>query len=357
MNAPQSAQKPWVVVVGGFLGAGKTSLILAASRLLAQGGVRSAVILNDQGKELVDTRHAEMRGITSGEVTGGCFCCKFSELIAEMEKMRSLAPDVIFAEPVGSCTDLVATVLSPLLQEFDSYRIAPLTVLVDPARTAALLSSGADANAAFLFRKQLQEADLVCMTKTDIFPDAVAIPDTETRYVSAKTGQGVLEWMDEILSGSFRAAARTLDIDYEQYARAEAALAWLNLSFTFEPESPTTSALVIGPFMDRLDDALTAAAIPIAHLKIMDSSPAGWLKAATCANGEEPILEGDLAASPTNTHELVLNLRATGSPIHVREIVEKQLKYFVGKTYRVRLDCFSPAPPKPEGKALRPTPR
>jgi Ni2+-binding GTPase involved in maturation of urease and hydrogenase len=321
--------------------------------MLAQKGLRSAVILNDQGNELVDTRHAEISGITSSEVTGGCFCCKFSELLAAMDRVKSHAPDVIFAEPVGSCTDLVATVLSPLLQEFDSYRIAPLTVLVDPARAAMLLSSDADANAAFLFRKQLQEADLVCMTKSDIYPDIAVIPDIETRYLSAKTGRGIQEWLDEILSGSFGAGAKTLEIDYEQYARAEASLAWLNLSFRFEPESPMTPASAIGPFMDHLDDALTLAGISIAHLKLMSNSPTGWLKAAICANGQGPMVEGDLDASPANVHDLVLNLRATGSPLRVQQIVEGGMKCFAGKTHHLQLDCFSPAPPKPERRVVR----
>ena len=352
MNSFQS-QRPWVVVVGGFLGAGKTSLILAAARLLAERGLRSAVILNDQGDELVDTRHAEVSGMASGEVTGGCFCCKFSELISAIEKIKSHAPDVIFAEPVGSCTDIVSTVLAPLLEEFDRYRIAPFTVLVDPARAAALLRKNAEPNAAFLFRKQLQEADLVCMTKTDVYSDFAEIPHAEIRYISAKSGKGVQEWLDEILSGSYTAGTKTLDIDYEQYARAEAALAWLNLSFTFEPEVPVTPASAIGPFMDRLDDALTEAGIPIAHLKLMSSSSAGWLKAAICANGQGPTVEGDLDASPAKKHDLLLNLRVSGSPTQVQQIVEKQLEYFAGKTHHMRLDCFSPAPPKPERKIAR----
>jgi len=350
MNSFQSAPKPWVVVVGGFLGAGKTSLILAAARVLAQKGVRSAVILNDQGDELVDTRFAEKHGIPSGEITGGCFCCKFSELTDAMQKVRSHSPDVIFAEPVGSCTDLVATVLSPLLQEFDSYRIAPFTVLVDPARAALLLSDDAEPNASFLFRKQLQEADLVCMTKSDLDPDSASISDIKTRYLSAKTGSGVQEWLDETLSGDLRAGTKTLEIDYEQYARAEAALAWLNLSFTFQPKCPGTPASVIGPFMDYLDEALTAAAIPIVHLKMMVTSPAGWLKAAICANGEEPSIEGDLDASPASVHDVIVNLRATGSPAQVQQIVERELGHFVGSLHNSRLECFSPAPPNPERK-------
>ncbi|QNI32709.1 hypothetical protein H7849_01440 [Alloacidobacterium dinghuense] len=354
MNAPLQVKRPWIVVVGGFLGAGKTSLILTAADLLARKGFRSAVTLNDQGSELVDTRHAEMRGITSGEVTGGCFCCKFSELIGVMDKIRGHSPDVIFAEPVGSCTDLVATVLSPLLQEFGSYRIAPLTVLVDPARVAVLFTSDGDNDNAFLFRKQLQEADLVCITKSDINQrDVAPISNIKTRYVSAKTGQGVQAWLDEILSGDLIAGAKSLEIDYERYAQAEASLAWLNLSFSFEPETPFTPASVIGPFMDHLDHALTAADIAIAHLKIFGNSSSGWLKAAICANGEEPVVEGDLDASPAPIHEVVLNLRATGDPAQVRDVVEEQLQYLAGKRYHERLDCFSPAPPKPERRNLR----
>jgi G3E family GTPase len=42
-------------------------------------------------------------------------------------------------------------------------------VLVDPARATALLSPDADPDLAFLFEKQLQEADLVCMSKADLF--------------------------------------------------------------------------------------------------------------------------------------------------------------------------------------------
>jgi G3E family GTPase len=94
--------KPWIAVVGGFLGAGKTTLILAATAELERRGIRSAVVLNDQGNELVDTRYAMHNGVQSGKVTGGCFCCKLSDLLRVMEELRAYDLDVIFAEPVGS---------------------------------------------------------------------------------------------------------------------------------------------------------------------------------------------------------------------------------------------------------------
>jgi G3E family GTPase len=78
--------RPWIVLVGGFLGAGKTSLILAASKVLLARGVRCAVILNDQGDELVDTRHVAQRGVASREVTGGCFCCRYSDLVSVIDE-------------------------------------------------------------------------------------------------------------------------------------------------------------------------------------------------------------------------------------------------------------------------------
>ena len=82
-------KRPWIVIVGGFLGAGKTSLILVAARLLEQRGMRCGVILNDQGDELVDTQHADAQGIMAREVTGGCFCCRLSGLIEVIEELRS----------------------------------------------------------------------------------------------------------------------------------------------------------------------------------------------------------------------------------------------------------------------------
>ncbi len=162
--------KPAVIFVGGFLGAGKTTLILAAARELKQRGMRCAAILNDQSDALVDTQLAELHGVPSGEVTEGCFCCRLSDLTTQLDAMRAYAPDVIFAEPVGSCTDISATVLHPLLDD-GAYRVAPLTVLVDPSVQRRCMRENADGDIAFLFRKQLEEADLVCMTKSDLYPN------------------------------------------------------------------------------------------------------------------------------------------------------------------------------------------
>ena len=130
-------------------------------------------------------------------------------------------------------------------------------------------------------------------------------------------------------------------------------MAWLNLSFAHESAVPATPAQALGPFLDSLEQSLTAAGIQIVHLKMFCNSATGWLKAAICANGEEPKVEGQLDASPTLRHELLLNLRAKGDPEEVRRIVAGQVLRLDGEVSDVRLDCFSPAPPKPERRVTK----
>jgi hypothetical protein len=255
------------------------------------------------------------------------------------DQLRAHSPDVIFAEPVGSCTDLSATILQPIQQAYsDAFQLAPLTVLVDPGRIHD------DQDIAFLFEKQLEEADLVCYTKSDLYPDPPRAPNT--RQISARTGQGVAAWLDEVMSGEL--GGTILDIDYDRYAQAEAALAWLNAEADLRCDPPLSPAMLLGPFLDTLDRELTGARIAIVHLKALDHTAEGSLKAALCANGEEPSVEGALDASPSASHRLLLNLRASSAPDPVGAIVLRAMEALPGRLSAFRLNCFSPAAPKPE---------
>jgi hypothetical protein len=345
--------RPTVIFVGGFLGAGKTTLILAAARELKRRGMRSAAILNDQSNALVDTQLAELHGMPSGEVTAGCFCCRLSDLTAQLEAMRAHAPEVIFAEPVGSCTDISATVLHPLLAQRPAYRLAPFTVLVDPLRATELLSADADENIAFLFHKQLQEADLVCVTKSDLQVCCPELGAPHVRQISARCGQGVAAWLDEVLAGELSAHKDVLEIDYERYAQAEAALAWLNFRGVFQAHVPVSPAMVLGPWFDGLDRSLTEAEIRIVHMKAMAGASTGYVKAAVCGNMQEPVVEGVLDASPSLHHELTLNIRAVGEPDRITAIVEIELRRLDGRFKEEAMRCFRPAAPRPERRVLR----
>ena len=307
--------KATVAIVGGFLGAGKTTLILKAARVLADRGVRVAAVMNDQGHDLVDAELARHNGVDAGQVGGGCFCCRFPDLVDALEGLEQRGAQVIFAEAVGSCTDIVATTLRPLLRDWGHrFRVAPLTVLVHGK------PEGPDLE--FLFEHQVAEADLVV--------DRAVDPEW---------------WLAELLRDGVAAGARPVVVDYGRYAQAEAALGWLNARVRLRTRPALSPAMVVGPLVEALDQATSAAGIRIVHLKVLDQCATGYVKAALTANGEEPVVEGALAASPSAGHEVLLNLRALGSPEELRAIVERAFD-----THRAEwraLEAFRPAPPVP----------
>ena len=128
-----------------------------------------------------------------------------------------MRPDVIFAEPVGSCLDLAATVLRPVLRdEAAPFPVAPLTVLVDPAR-ARQLAGTRMSDLAYLFRHQLDEADIVCLTKSDAGVRAArvvgpsfssGILDGVAGHASARRrGRVSSPWLDHVLAPSASAGS------------------------------------------------------------------------------------------------------------------------------------------------------
>lgn len=347
-------QRPVLALVGGFLGAGKTTLILRAAQMLQQQGTRVAVITNDQDEGLVDTRLVEAHGVGAREVAGACFCCRFSNLIEVARQLTVFQPEVIFAEPVGSCVDISATILQPLKAWHDGqWRLAPYTVLVDPARARDLH----EPDVAFLFRHQVAEADILCLAKCDEPHEEPPLPVPFDFRLSAATGAGVRDWLEEILRGNRLAGARILDVDYARYAEAEAALGWLNLQVDLKLPRALGPAAVAGPLLDSIDRRLTQAGIRIAHLKVFDRASTGYVKAGLCANGGEPVPDGDLTASPARRHELAVNLRALGDPQHLRAIVDAALGEFGAAVTLRHAGVFRPAAPRPEHRFPHPPQR
>lgn len=335
--------RAWIVPVGGFLGAGKTTLILAAAKLLADQGKRCAAILNDQGDHLVDTGWLRASNVPAAEVAGACFCCRFSDLMEKLESLAEFQPEVIFIEPVGSCTDLSATVLQPLKRHFrGQFQLAPLTVLVDPQTQLN------DPSISFLFNNQSAEADLVVFSKCDVAQQSPAVFVNDARSLSARSGQGVAAWLDEIFSGSITVGSKLLDIDYAAYARAEAALTWLNWTVSIELKHPLSPAELLGPFLDRLQSSLARSEYQLVHLKALDHTPTTYLKAAFVGDADEPQVEGDLMASPELSHRIRLNLRAVADPEGLRSLFESSLLGLPGARHAEMLQCFSPSAPEPE---------
>src|SRR5947208_17022151 len=159
-------------MIGGFLGAGKTTTVARLARHYWYRGQRVGLVTNDQAQELVDTNSLRAQGFPVEEVAGACFCCRFDDLVGQVGRLQqNERPDVILAEPVGSCTDLVATVVQPLRDLYgDRFEVAPYPVLFKPSHGLKILrgeGGGFSAKAAYIFRKQLEEADAIVVNRID----------------------------------------------------------------------------------------------------------------------------------------------------------------------------------------------
>src|SRR6516165_8044062 len=193
------------IMLGGFLGAGKTTAMARLARFYMDRGQRVGIVTNDQAQDLVDTYSLREQGFPVEEVAGACFCCKFNDLLDKVGTLEAhQRPHVILAEPVGSCTDLVATVVQPLKDLYGArFSVAPYAVLFKPSHGLRILRNeaggGFSPKAAYIFRKQLEEADAIAINRIDYTAPAQLdelidlvrrnYPGTPVLPISARTGE------------------------------------------------------------------------------------------------------------------------------------------------------------------------
>ncbi|MBI5725807.1 MAG: hypothetical protein HZA50_17740 [Planctomycetes bacterium] len=300
-----------LILAGGFLGSGKTTLLARAAERLSARGLRVGLITNDQAANLVDTELLRQAGREVKEVSGACFCCTFNKLLYVCDNLiNSHHPDVIIGEPVGSCTDLSATVLQPL-KKFcsDRFDLAPYSVLVDPDKLQESLAVGQTHDIVqavrYIYRKQIQEADLVVINKIDALPagrlDEIkaaienAFPGTPIIAMSALNGTGVDEWLDRMMSGGF-AGGRIVEVDYEIYADGEAALGWLNAAVELSAQSPADWKAFAMEFLAQSQAEIRRTGGEIAHFKILLTAAGVKLQANLTSNSAEPMVQENQVA-------------------------------------------------------------
>lgn len=331
------------VLVSGFLGAGKTTSMRAIGERLTQEGYTVGMITNDQASGLVDTTILDDTDGRVEEIAGGCFCCNFGDLMDAAQSILDEGVDVLLCEPVGSCTDLVATVVNPLQSMYaDEFAVGPLTAILDPSRVRSYLDEGEAAlpeEVRYIFRLQVEEADLIVLNKTDTLDDAETerlvselsdrVGDRPVFPVSAKQGTGVPQWMSLLIDGfdaddSFQfdgevgGDGRALtDIDYDTYAEGEAKLGWVNLTISLS--GPFEATAFRDRLMDEIRPRVREEEIEVAHLKYTISAAGDLCHANLTSTTERPGFGGtDLGR--VDAGELVFNARAVGDPEEIQTV-------------------------------------
>lgn len=320
------------VMIGGFLGAGKTTAVGKLAHHLVQQGRKVGLITNDQAGGLVDTRLLRGQGFATEEIAGGCFCCRFNTLVDAATRLNEAGrPDVFIAEPVGSCTDLVATVTYPLRRMYgDNFLIAPLSVLVDPIRARRVLGldagGGFSSKVTYIFKKQLEEADVIVMSKTDLLTREQQVeleaalkrefPKAGIFAISARDGTGLDEWFAHI-THSEQQARRVMDVDYDMYADGEALLGWLNATVGVQAVDEFDANDFLKSLAGQVHQRLRQHEAEVAHFKMTfspDDSLSGELASINLVRNDHVPELGMELEEPTEGGQLIINLRAEAAP-------------------------------------------
>jgi len=357
-------------MIGGFLGAGKTTAVSRLAKHLADEGLRVGLITNDQGRNLVDTAMLRSQGFATEEIPGGCFCCRFNSLVDASQRLTTTTrPEMFIAEPVGSCTDLVATVTYPLRRLYgDNFTVAPVSVLVDPIRALRVFGLEKGGNFSekvlYIYLKQIEEADLVVISKRDVLDEArleslrqaieAKFPGKEILAVSARDGTNLDGWFARITSAE-QVARTAMEVDYQVYADGEALLGWLNCTVQVAARQAFDADLFLKELAGAIRKRLKSVKAEVAHLK-MTLSPNASLTGEIAAvnlvrNDFVPELSFHLE-EPVTSGQLIINLRAEAAPDVLGAVVREGLAAAPKKfpTLRATLDHlehFRPGKPTP----------
>ena len=353
------------IMIGGFLGAGKTTLIANLAKRFQAEGKHVCVVTNDQAAGLVDTELLKSQGLEVNEVAGSCFCCNFNGLTDAMDEFETRRrPDVILAEPVGSCTDLIATIALPMMERLGGKFIhRPYAVVLKPShgkRILSGLSGGFSEKAEYIFRKQLEESEIILVNRIDELSSedveqleshlAEQYPGRRVICLSAKTGENI-----DALYGAFQAEASvrntTMDVDYDVYADGEAELGWLNATVNFDStgEGFALDELAKG-LVERLRLGLRERDAEPGHLKVLCSSELD-VSVANLIDSESATMLSVSSEVKTKHARAIINARVRMAPEELTDQVNAAVsavaKQLGTKATTQQLESFRPGRPTP----------
>jgi len=186
--------------IAGFLGSGKTTLIIRLGKELGKAGKKVAIIVNEVGEVGVDGSVIEAFGLRSVELTEGCICCSLSGSLQNTLRIisKEYKPDIILIEPTGlALPSKVNTIIRTSMVEFDrNISVA----LVDAFRAERLFNEMRQ-----FFSRQISGVDIIAINKVDLVPPErikeiegmirELNPKPPLVHISAKEGEGVRELM------------------------------------------------------------------------------------------------------------------------------------------------------------------
>ncbi|MFP4655696.1 MAG: CobW family GTP-binding protein [Methanohalobium sp.] len=153
-----------VIIIGGFLGSGKTTTLLNLGKHLTDNGQKVAIIVNEIGEIGIDGDTITNSGMITKEITNGCICCTLKiNMEYTLENLyNEFGPDTVIIEPTGLAFP------NQIKHDLENMNIgnlsfAPIVTLVDGSRFKAEVNQIPK-----FVLSQIEEADILGINKNDI---------------------------------------------------------------------------------------------------------------------------------------------------------------------------------------------
>ncbi len=351
-------------IIGGYLGSGKTTLATAlAKELKERYGKSTAIVTNDQGNVLVDTQYVKDAGFDVAEVLGGCFCSKFPEFVKNARTLVAMGrPDVIIAEPIGTSTNVLSSVVAPLRSIYpDEFEVAPLVVVVDGTRGEEMLERptgfGLGSKSRIIPLNQVHDAEVILVSKCDLISkrqveDVVKMLETEAPGAeiipySARTSTNI-DRIVQLMVSTRQSQKQPRPDDPAIFAVEKASMGWYNLAGKLYVTRLDLSDFVTSMLRE------VAEAFPsrmMGHVKLIVTSPGAAVKMS--------LVEGQIQVEGLRggrylqgEGRMVVNARINTSPEEMRRVfdgaVTSSCKRFQVELTEKMTSCFSPRPEVPD---------
>ena len=349
------------MVTSGFLGAGKTTSMIAFAREIKRRGLGNpAIIANDLGAgNIVDAEFCAAAGVMTLPVSGACICYQHENLVGKIHQLEAAGADIIFSDIPGCGIGARDHVYMELEEkEQGEFHLMPFTCIVDPERIRMIMPEQADINLPeemkFLLDAQMAEADLIVLNKTDTISEAEAqricefitdiYPKTPVMTMSAMKGTGVGEVADYLLENRSVAEHREIGYESQAFIDAENRLSWFNTRVYMQQREDRNLDfnIVIGDIFEGIREGLKKHDSNVPHLKMFaadsEEELTDFFKASM--TGVDYDVEYDRRLQRRySALSLIINARCAADPVVMADIVDDAVEA-VSDKYNMKVRTF-----------------
>ena len=339
-------------VISGFLGAGKTTLMMSLTRRYSEHYAKAAMISNDLGEGvlLADHRLAQLGGCRASQITGECICFCLDLLTESLNTRWAEGCELVVSDIPGFGAGAQEHVYHGLAERYPGqFELAPFTVLIEPGKLA-LLREGRAGDMGFILDAQLREADLIVLSKCELLDGqareealawlAARYPRTEQLAVSALSGEGLDALCRALREKNASLRRPEVDGDADGLQRAIDSLSEYYLQYR---------ALVCcddfdgNAYLTELAEAVRAAIREaggdVPHLKLLAWGPEGDYGKADVLGVERPIELPRRFERPCTDLAVLLNASAVCPDAELNRLIGESVQA-VSVRYRLELTIF-----------------